>query len=534
MERESIVPSRTLESTLTLSLGQVNKFFRSISSAECSLPKFNVELHNFLEQFNLFWQESVEYHYSSTTVLEERELHQAKNKNFFLTCRFSMPSKKGTGHWNALVFSRRMGQAFQEPECDICECIAHQIFLLRQNYDKVGQYEREIRYFKGIINFIPHWIICATSYSSETKFLYVNRKAEQLLSSSELSLDDVHDFIALLKIFPQEDREQLRTTFRQCISQGTDFTGRIKFWNEGKYTWGSLHLRVSRNKKGTADHFYATITDVEQEMELERKIAHNTAKSKFMAVMSHEIKTPIACIIGMSELLAETGLDFCQADYTCTIKLCCDELSCLVDNILDYAKLEQGKIQIVIQECDILVFIEDIIRIFRNATKIKRITIKYRFEGGFFRFLMLDAIRLRQIMVNLLSNAIKFSHEGSQVLLEFSVLKIENTSCEEAPKVSIQIRVIDWGIGLSKEFIQTDIFQSFSRADSTTSRKFGGSGLGLAIAKNLVDLMDGQIKCTTFGQEEAEKKTCFSVDISVGVAMGKLVTFPEAFLAVGN
>ena len=354
MEHESIIPFHTLESTHTLTLGQVNKFFRSISSAECSLPKFNVELHKFLEQFNLFLQESVEYHYSSSpNTLVERELHQAKNCNFFFTCRFpTLGAKEGTAQWNAFVFSRRMGQAFQEGECDICECIAHQVFLLRQNYEEVGQYEREIKYFKGIIDLIPHWIICATSYRSETKFFYVNGKAEEMLRGSGLSLDDVHDFVALLKIFPQEDRDQLEKTFRECISQSSDFNGRVRFWNEGKYTWGSLRLRVSKNKHGSADHFYATITDVEQEMELERKIAHNTAKSKFLAVMSHEIKTPIACIIGMSELLAETGLDFCQADYTRTIKLCCDELSCLVDNILDYAKLDQGKIQIVVQECE--------------------------------------------------------------------------------------------------------------------------------------------------------------------------------------
>ena len=136
-------------------------------------------------------------------------------------------------------------------------------------------------------------------------------------------------------------------------------------------------------------------------------------------------------------------------------------------------------------------------------------------------------------MINLLSNAIKFSYEGSSVLLEFFIVKKEQLAPELPPKVTIGIRVFDWGIGLSKEFIQTDLFQSFSQADSTTSRKFGGSGLGLAIAKNLVDLMGGEIKCTSL--EETEKTTCFSLSIAVDVVEGKLLdTFPKAFLIGGN
>lgn len=267
---------------------------------------------------------------------------------------------------------------------------------------------------------------------------------------------------------------------------------------KGHVVLSEVSVSPIMNAGGNVVGFQSVYRDITERRQMELALSRakeaaevaNNAKSEFLASMSHEIRTPMNAILGMADLLGETPLTLEQMKFVQVFKEAGENLLGIINDILDISKVEAGQVHLEHIAFNLGDMIERIGDIMSNRAHKKGLELTCRIAPEVPLNLMGDPVRLRQVLVNLLGNAMKFTEKG-EVLLDVSMAP-QTTGDDDRKTAELIFSVIDTGIGIPADKIE-DVFERFTQADSSTTRKYGGTGLGLTISKSLVDLMGGKI-----------------------------------------
>lgn len=316
----------------------------------------------------------------------------------------------------------------------------------------------------------------------EGTVLYHNHSVRETLGYKHNSLvgKNFFDYVPphLLPYF----KKQFVLSTRKTYNKGIEFQFKCKDKSYKYLEFNSVNL----NKKEGIKGLILDCRDITQrKKDGEELLRAQKAKEQFLANISHEIRTPINGIAGMAGLLSQNPTHEEQKTYLNAIKSAADNLKVIINDILDLASIESGKMQLEKIGFNLNDLLHSLIETFSMQAKEKRIDLNYALDKDADRIFIGDPVRLNQILINLISNAVKFTHVGS--------IKI-NVQAQKQKSDSYKLRfdITDTGIGIPQDKLQT-IFESFSQADASVTRKYGGTGLGLTIVKQLVELQGGSI-----------------------------------------
>jgi PAS domain S-box-containing protein len=308
----------------------------------------------------------------------------------------------------------------------------------------------------------------------------------------------------------------------------------LGYRKDGTPMWLTVINSVILNKSGAVEKYIEVVIDISAkkkvELELisakEEALQLSRAKDMFISVMSHEIRTPLNAVIGMSHLLLEGDPLESQKENLNVLKFSADNLLTLINDVLDFTKIETGNVELEQAEVDLRKMLQSITASLQYQTKEKNIYLDARIDEAVPEIVIGDSTRLSQILLNLTSNAVKFTDKGG-VKIELQVID------QTQRNVRVRFSVTDTGIGIANDKLNT-IFESFKQADTSTTRKYGGTGLGLAISKRLIELHDSRInvdsepgKGSTFWFtltfNKARSKKSNSSNVETGLSISVLV-----------
>ncbi|MFZ4774499.1 MAG: ATP-binding protein [Terrimicrobiaceae bacterium] len=300
-----------------------------------------------------------------------------------------------------------------------------------------------------------------------------------------------------LSFVPPEEVESVRAASQALVQEKTSFRDleHRMIRGDGKVIWLSINGVPVSNVFGQITGYRGAGLDItarknaEQELIREKEAAQaaDRAKSEFLAVMSHEIRTPLNSVLGFADLLTETALDPAQKEQVDMIRRSGDALLVLLNDILDFSRIESGKMPIQPSSVEIRSCIRDVVDLYGATAQAKGLRIITEVDEAVPQALCTDPGRLRQILLNLIGNAVKFTPSG-----EITVTARRGTQDLEDGRFPLVVEVSDTGIGIPPDRVAR-LFKPFSQADSSTTRRFGGTGLGLAICKRLAELLGGDV-----------------------------------------
>lgn len=370
-----------------------------------------------------------------------------------------------------------------------------------------------------------------TAFNSAAEEMLGYKAQELVGKQSPAILHKLEEVVKRAEEFSQELGEVVEPGFKVFVIKTEKGLPNSHEWTyvhkDGSEVPVYLNVTTLNDTKGHTSGYMGIASDVslfkeaERQMLIAKEAAESSAqiKSEFLATMSHEIRTPMNGVLGMLGLLSHSNLDDTQRHQIRVASNSANSLLGLINDILDFSKVEAGKMELELIELNLRdelgEFIEAIafraqekgLELILDTTKLTRSTV------------ITDPGRLRQILTNLISNAVKFTHRG-EVLV--SVMLDES----DAHHGRLRIDVRDSGIGIAADKIDS-LFESFSQADNSTTRKYGGTGLGLAIVKKLCELMDGKIWITSVEHEGST----FHIDIGVGLGATSALSIPSVSVA---
>lgn len=291
-----------------------------------------------------------------------------------------------------------------------------------------------------------------------------------------------------------EDRERVLRQLHDAVNLDQEYTpafrvirdnGDVRFLQAGAY--------IERDASGQAIRVTGINLDVTEDYMLrsslidakEQADAANAAKSLFLANMSHEIRTPMNAVLGMLQLLLKTQLLPRQQDFATKAQIAATSLLGLLNDILDYSKIDAGKLELDNQPFDLNKLMEHLAVVLSGNLNNKSIELLFNLDNQLPPYIIGDEMRLQQVLINLVSNAIKFTHQG-EVIVATHLIALDDH------QVTVRFSVSDTGIGISESQLSR-IFDVFTQAEASTSRRYGGTGLGLVISRRLVEQMGGQL-----------------------------------------
>ena len=373
-------------------------------------------------------------------------------------------------------------------------CLARDITKVKLIDDELAKSEER---YRGLLDNLDAGIVV---HAKDTSVLMSNAKASELLGLSaeqivgKKAIDPIWNYLnpdnSIIDIEKHPINQILKT--KSAIK---NFTLGINHPNSDKIVWVLVNGFPVLDHKNKITEIVISFIDITvrklMEVELlkstEQAEAANKAKTDFLANMSHEIRTPLNGIIGFTHLLMKSELEKNQLEYMSTINESATSLMHIVNDVLDFSKIESGKLELHIEAVNLHQLINQVIDLFSFQAKQKNIALVLDLEENVPKFISADSVRLKQILVNLVGNALKFTNFG-EIRLD-----IKEVIGSNKKMTTLQFSVKDTGVGI-KIGNTEKIFKSFVQEDNSISRKYGGTGLGLAISNQLLALMDSKLQ----------------------------------------